>query len=147
MLKKLQCSFLQKMFKGKKFTKRCNDTMFPFPVFLNKNNHQCEFLLPHPHALATCMTLSRSAQSNIRTQDPGSRILDPEPRTQDLGSRIQDPGPRTQDPGSRTHDLGPRTRDLGSGTQDPSLRIQDSTIWDPGTLNFFIELQEQNVEK
>ena len=68
----------------------------------------------------------------VQNKDPGPGIQDPEPGTQD--SR-----PATQDP-------GPRSRDLGSGTQDPRLRTQDSKIWDPGTLNFFIELQNKTLK-
>ena len=58
---------------------------------------------------------------------------------QDLGPGTQDPGPRTQDPGLRTWDLGLKTQDL-----EP--RTQDYKIWDPRTLNFFIELQNKTLK-
>ena len=86
-----------------------------------------------------------------RTRDPGSETQDPEHGTQDPGPRTQDPGPRTrnlvpgnQDAGPRTQDPGPKTWVLGLKAQDSGLRTHDSKIWDPGTLNFFIELQLQN---
>ena len=59
---------------------------------------------------------------------------------------MQDLGPGTQDPGPRTQDPGPRTWDLGLKTQDLEPRTQDYKIWDPRTLNFFIELQNKTLK-
>ena len=53
--------------------------------------------------------------------------------------RTQDLVPATQDPGPGTQDLGHKTRFSGPGTQD-------SKIWDPGTLDLFIELQNKTLK-
>ena len=56
---------------------------------------------------------------------------------------MQDLGPRTWDPARRIQDPRPGTWNLGLKTKGSGPRIQDSKIWDLGTLNFFIEPQNK----
>ena len=95
-----------------------------------------------------------------RTRDPGSGTRDigpttwhpeprtwaPGPKTWHPGTKTEDPRPGIWDPRPETQGPCPRTWDLGLKTQDSRPRTQDFKIWDPRTLNSFIELQNKTLK-
>ena len=51
--------------------------------------------------------------------------------------------PRTRETGPRTRP--PRTQNPRPRIQDPGTKTQDPKTWEPGTSNFFIELQNKTL--